>query len=192
MPNSPPPPLRLEHPITFKLTKGQQGADDQNVQVAMTLSQYCAYLIIYAPQLLPGHKGDTSCLLSAAAHEAASFLKDKGNEQGRHEAMRSMEPDQQTIFGSGIKLGKQLQDIIPDDTRRWKVIADFWSELMLYLALSDNIKGHIEQLAQGGEFITHLWALLYHAGIAKREDHHENQTEESPEHIMFSTYDLEA
>ncbi|RLN43163.1 hypothetical protein C2845_PM01G48080 [Panicum miliaceum] len=166
----------------MQLTEGQQGADlnDLNVQVAMTLSQYCAYLIIFAAQLLPGHKCDTHCLLRAAAHEAASFLKDKGD---RYTAMMSIEPDQQTIFGSGIKLGKQLQDI-PCDTWRWKVIADFWSEMMLYLAPSDNIKGHIEQLAEGGEFITHLWALLYHAGIVKREDHHENRTEDPEGHSL--------
>ena len=39
---------------------------------------------------------------------------------------------------------------------------------MLYVAPSDNVKEHIECLANGGEFITHLWALLTHAGILQR------------------------
>ncbi|CAL5092274.1 unnamed protein product [Urochloa decumbens] len=42
---------------------------------------------------------------------------------------------------------------------------DFWAEMLLYLAPSDNVTAHMERLAQGGEFITHLWALLFHGGI---------------------------
>jgi hypothetical protein len=49
-----------------------------------------------------------------------------------------------------------------EDTR-WKVLADFWAEMLLYAAPSDNVNEHIEKLAYGGEFITHLWALLSHA-----------------------------
>ncbi|RLM87387.1 hypothetical protein C2845_PM04G00260 [Panicum miliaceum] len=46
---------------------------------------------------------------------------------------------------------------------------DVWTEMVLYIAPSDNAKSHIEHLANGGEFLTHLWALLLHAGILKRE-----------------------
>jgi hypothetical protein len=49
------------------------------------------------------------------------------------------------------------------------VLADFWVEMLLYAAPSENVKEHIEQLAKGGEFITHLWALLSHAGINERD-----------------------
>ncbi|TVU40331.1 hypothetical protein EJB05_13790, partial [Eragrostis curvula] len=40
--------------------------------------------------------------------------------------------------------------------------------MLLYVAPSDNVKEHIEFLAKGGEFLTHLWALLSHAGILDR------------------------
>ncbi|TVU02648.1 hypothetical protein EJB05_51837, partial [Eragrostis curvula] len=147
-------------------------------RVARKLPRYCAYLIIYAPELLPGHKYDTFCLFRAAANEAASFLKDK---EDKYEAMRNIaEPDQESIFGSGIKLGKQLEETGIGPC--WKVLGQFWSEMILYLAPSDNITEHIEQLAQGGEFITHLWALLYHAGIAKREDLHQQGQREDHHH----------
>ncbi|CAN6322037.1 unnamed protein product [Urochloa humidicola] len=139
---------------------------------AITLSEYCASLMISAPQLLPGNRDHTRYLFLAAAMEAASALKGRDD---KYEAMRShynmeAEADEETIFRGGVKLGKQLEDI-QDEAKRWKVIADFWSEMILYVAPSDNIKGHIEQLANGGEFITHLWALLFHAGIAKRGEH---------------------
>ncbi|KAI5010036.1 hypothetical protein ZWY2020_012173 [Hordeum vulgare] len=77
--------------------------------------------------------------------------------------MRNLAGSEETIFEGGAKLGKQLEEI-QDVTQRWKVLADFWAELMLYLAPSDNVKEHIEELANGGEFITQLWALLTHAG----------------------------
>ena len=50
----------------------------------------------------------------------------------------------------------------------WKLLAEFWSEMILYLAPSDNLKGHSEAIARGGELITLLWALLFHAGIVSR------------------------
>lgn len=47
-------------------------------------------------------------------------------------------------------------------------MADFWAEMMVYIAPSNNVAGHIELLAEGGEFVTHVWALLMHAGILER------------------------
>ncbi|XP_066334736.1 uncharacterized protein [Miscanthus floridulus] len=58
--------------------------------------------------------------------------------------------------------------MIDDDKVRWRFIAEFWAETILYIAPSENTEAHIEHLAKGGEFITHLWAMLSNAGIAKR------------------------
>jgi hypothetical protein len=40
--------------------------------------------------------------------------------------------------------------------------------MILYIAPSNNARDHIQHLANGGEFLTHLWALLTHAGILER------------------------
>ncbi|TVU40994.1 hypothetical protein EJB05_14482, partial [Eragrostis curvula] len=50
----------------------------------------------------------------------------------------------------------------------WKLLAGFWAEMILYVAPSDNLKGHSEAIARGGELITLLWAMLFHAGIVNR------------------------
>jgi hypothetical protein len=55
-----------------------------------------------------------------------------------------------------------------DDARRWEVLAEFWTELVLFLAPSDNVDIHAEMLGAGGEFMTQLWALLSHAGVLER------------------------
>jgi hypothetical protein len=44
--------------------------------------------------------------------------------------------------------------------------------MMLFVAPSDDVTAHAEQLAEGGEFVTLLWALLSHAGILNRESAH--------------------
>uniref|UniRef100_A0A0E0LGD7 DUF4220 domain-containing protein n=1 Tax=Oryza punctata TaxID=4537 RepID=A0A0E0LGD7_ORYPU len=150
----------------------QQGTDElKNVQVARALSRYCAYLVVAAPKLLPGHHYDTMCLLDVVGEEAVQFLH--GNdEKDKYQALRGYVPPPEgqptkSIFESGLKLGKQLEALRPEE-KRWKVLADFWSEMLLYISPSDNVKEHIEQLTKGGEFITHLWALLSHAGILER------------------------
>jgi hypothetical protein len=63
-------------------------------------------------------------------------------------------------------LGRQLRCV--DKPWRWELLARFWAELLLFLAPSSNADIHAEHLATGGEFITHLWALLTHAGIVER------------------------
>jgi hypothetical protein len=40
--------------------------------------------------------------------------------------------------------------------------------MVLFLALSENVKGHVQAMARGGEFITLVWALLLHAGVTTR------------------------
>jgi hypothetical protein len=56
--------------------------------------------------------------------------------------------------------------------------ADFWAELVLFPAPSSNAEVHCTRRfsREAGEFITHLWALLIHAGILER---HSSSTAEA-------------
>uniref|UniRef100_A0A0A9HIF3 Uncharacterized protein n=1 Tax=Arundo donax TaxID=35708 RepID=A0A0A9HIF3_ARUDO len=52
----------------------------------------------------------------------------------------------------------------------WKLLADVWAEVVVYAAPTGSelhVTAHKEALAQGGEFITLLWALTIHTGIAR-------------------------
>lgn len=72
------------------------------------------------------------------------------------------------ILNKGLTLGKQLVEGIEDEKMGWRVLAGFWSEMILYIAPSNNIDAHRRAIARGGELITILWALLTHAGILTR------------------------
>ena len=71
----------------------------------------------------------------------------------------------------GARLARKLTEDIPDRSLQWKVLSDFWAEMMLYVAPGEDAqaRAHLEALARGGEFITHLWALLTHAGVLERD-----------------------
>ncbi|EMS56826.1 hypothetical protein TRIUR3_33020 [Triticum urartu] len=74
----------------------------------------------------------------------------------------------QCIVEEAARLGGQIGVSVPDEGRRWKVLAEFWAEFILFLGPSDNVDIHAEMLGAGGEFMTQLWALLSHAGILER------------------------
>uniref|UniRef100_A0A0A9BZE0 DUF4220 domain-containing protein n=1 Tax=Arundo donax TaxID=35708 RepID=A0A0A9BZE0_ARUDO len=146
------------------------GRSVSNRTIAGTLSNYCAYLMAFAPELLPDHQLGTRKLFDKVRHDALNMLSNDRTLHAKYRRMRTFKekPSDERIFIKGIRLGKQLKEIRYDT--RWKILADFWTEMILYIAPSDNAKAHIERLANGGEFLTHLWALLFHAGIVERDE----------------------
>ncbi|GJN24448.1 hypothetical protein PR202_gb12186 [Eleusine coracana subsp. coracana] len=111
----------------------------------MHLSQYCAYLMAWYPDLLPDDDGWSKSLYDNIKKDA--------------------------VLKTGVRLGKQLAELREgegDQEAAWKLLAGFWSEMILYVAPSDNLKGHSEAISRGGELITLLWTMLFHAGIVDR------------------------
>ncbi|CAL4982294.1 unnamed protein product [Urochloa decumbens] len=154
----------------------QQSQDEEEPSIgyrklATTLSRYCAYLVAFLPELLPEHSLTAKVVLQEVLLEPKVLL---GRTRMSMEAKRSMiqqlqlpedESSSLTTFQKGVRLGRQLEQQ-PDVSLRWRAMAEFWAEMILYIASSpDNAPAHIQQLAQGGEFMTHLWALLCNAGI---------------------------
>jgi hypothetical protein len=120
---------------------------DDDRGVAVHLSRYCAYLIGSVPELLPYHEADIA--------ELAHKVMGEPTEQ---------DDDARNIFHKGIELGKQLERMADGD--RWKALQDFWAKTTIHAAKSHyTTKQHMQHLESGGEFLTHIWALLAHAGI---------------------------
>ncbi|CAN6374284.1 unnamed protein product [Urochloa humidicola] len=142
-------------------------------KVATTLSRYCAYLVAFLPELLPEHSLTAKAVLQHVLQESKDQL---GTTRMTMEAKRTriqqlelpQDESSLTTFQKGVRLGRQLEKL-RDVSLRWKVMADFWAETILYVASADNKAAvHIELLTQGGEFVTHLWALLCNAGIVMK------------------------
>ncbi|RLN12099.1 hypothetical protein C2845_PM09G11620 [Panicum miliaceum] len=146
---------------------------------ATHLSRYCAYLVTWCPELLPDDndawikslykvvKKDAERALAGHALARSSSSSTPEEEYQKLVELLSANSKHE-VLKKGVKLGKQLVETIDSEEMVWKLLAEFWSEMILYVALSDNLKGHSEAIARGGELITLLWALLFHAGIVSR------------------------
>ncbi|CAM0952514.1 unnamed protein product [Alopecurus aequalis] len=148
-----------------------QEEDKGAVHTASTLSQYCAYLIAFSPELLPDHCFDSTSILDQCIEEACKFTHLEGVKKMEDKCQKLLsnsdtDSANDPLIVKGARLARQLMD----NQDRWKVLSDFWAEMMLYIAPCDDTQArvHLEALARGGEFITHVWALLTHAGVLKR------------------------
>ncbi|GAB4846495.1 hypothetical protein Ancab_025500 [Ancistrocladus abbreviatus] len=161
---------RQSSPIDSAIEKEPWQSD---FHVATCLSKYCAYLVAFAPKLLPDDIEITSGIYDHVVNtEMKEVLKGCKSPLSKYEKLMALNDGEhaETILPKGAKLGKRLINEIGDEAKRWKVLVDLWAELLVFLAPSDNVRAHAEYLANGGEFITHIWALLTHAGILKRHD----------------------
>ncbi|XP_020181273.1 uncharacterized protein [Aegilops tauschii subsp. strangulata] len=168
--------------------KGKQSKASQYHMVATRLSKYCAYLVAFHPELLPDNQEKSERVFEAAKEELKGTLKcapyyllcwrsrvDKVMAAPNREATAAWEDGK--VVHNGTKLGNMLREepTRDDDTQReqtWKLLADLWTELLVYLAPSgdeERVMGHESVLVQGGEFITVLWALTTHTGITRPE-----------------------
>jgi hypothetical protein len=150
------------------------------VDTASSLSQYCAYLVAFAPDLLPGHSFDSASILDKAIEDTRNFkplIDDKTMEEKceklastKDTSITNTSIEDSRLIVQGVRLARKLTEI-HDKAERWKVLSDFWAEMMLYITPCEDAKAqaHLEALARGGEFITHLWALLTHAGVLERD-----------------------
>ncbi|KAF0894994.1 hypothetical protein E2562_010093 [Oryza meyeriana var. granulata] len=175
------------------------GGRGRDGEVATLLSGYCAYLVAFHPELLPGQRKTTTRVLQDVLLQAETKMSsDKGLQLILQKARallgmpRTMPEKQEmlkkfihrideeavlTTFEKGIKLGRDLVERDTPDARSsnhkesWTVMAEFWVETILYVAPSRNAAAHVDRLAQGGEFVTHLWAFLSDVGVVEREGH---------------------
>ncbi|CAL5033883.1 unnamed protein product [Urochloa decumbens] len=152
---------------------------------ATALSGYCAYLVAYRPGLLPDDKDGSESLYNDMKKELVEEMGwwgyySSGEADRRWKVMeiarrrRVQDGTTTTVISKGARLGKALIDRCKDGTPEsvWKLLGDLWTEVVVYAAAAAPTSGelhmqaHKEALAEGGEFITTLWAMATHTGIA--------------------------
>ncbi|CAO2150222.1 unnamed protein product [Urochloa humidicola] len=131
------------------------------------------HLLAFVPNLLPDHCSISESILDQSIKEAGELLKGAKDLKSRCEKLLKINStddcvgDEKRLVAQGVHLARKLIESIQEPALRWKVLSEFWAEMMLYVSPSDDARAHLELLANGGEFITHLWALLTHAGVLK-------------------------
>ncbi|CAD6268881.1 unnamed protein product [Miscanthus lutarioriparius] len=74
----------------------------------------------------------------------------------------------------GAMLGKKLTEVYHGDAAGlWRDLANFWTGFLLHLVANTGAATHQRHLAGDSELITHLWALLTHAGYRGNAVHGE-------------------
>lgn len=132
---------------------------------ATSLSNYCAYLVVHAPELLPISHFSSNLIFEKIVSETRGFFSGCRSERRMLCKMKNVGDNEQTVIRRGAELGKKLKISFKGDEELWNFMKSVWAELLLQLAPSENSIAHAKQLAEGGEFITYLWVLLYHAGV---------------------------
>ncbi|XP_062186345.1 uncharacterized protein LOC133889939 [Phragmites australis] len=167
--------LEVRHPCQRNQEQGSPLISSENRIATSHLSRYCAYLVTWCPELLPDNDEWSKDLyeevkkdaeLAIAGHAAVGSSTPEAKYQHLVELLSV--DSRHEILKNGARLGKQLVELTEGEDTAWNLLADFWSQMILYVAPSDNLKGHSEAIARGGELITLLWALLFHAGIVSR------------------------
>jgi hypothetical protein len=72
------------------------------------------------------------------------------------------------VVASGIALGRCILEKFPEPEGRWALLMDVWVDIIAHIAVSENAHPHAEQLAKGGELLSHLWLLLGHLGVGQK------------------------
>lgn len=139
---------------------------------ANSLSRYCAYLLVSKPDMIPDSFLVPKIVFQKAVKTARDgILKYCDSLHSRHiklkdEADKPIKySDNEDVLKQGAILGKKLLDQEHEEGR-WEILAGVWAELLIHIAPTWNAEAHKKCLS-GGEFITHIWSLLWHCGIHK-------------------------
>uniref|UniRef100_A0A0A9A2P8 Uncharacterized protein n=1 Tax=Arundo donax TaxID=35708 RepID=A0A0A9A2P8_ARUDO len=175
---------------TFLVDKNilQQGRLQTNYVTANSLSRYCAYLQVFQSELLQDSFCVPKVIFEKTLQYACEKLKGCDTTQSRYDTLKAIgkEAVQDSEHGklsmNIVQQGAILaNDLIEheDEENRWEILAGVWAGLLVHIAPSWNAEAHKSKIQSGGEFITLLWALLWHCGIEKSSLWHEDNVSES-------------
>jgi len=136
----------------------------------------------WSPELLPDEEAWSKGLYEAVKEDTVRVLADRAmtgpplTPEAEYEDLVKLLSggSNHSVVKNGVLLGKQLVELVEGEEAAWAILAGFWAEMILYVAPSNNLKGHRKAIARGGELITLLWALLFHAGIVSWPDETDN------------------
>ncbi|CAL5056666.1 unnamed protein product [Urochloa decumbens] len=159
---------RQEQEGTARAAAGVEEAANENRHVAIVLSKYCAYLVVSAPELLPGVSWVAKHIYNRFVKHTRSALSGAEDILQTMDTLAEADGEGNILFVKAVKMGKDIYNELSEDrSNLWRVLACSWVQALVYAAPYGEVEAHMQHLSQGGELITHLWALLFHFGIYK-------------------------
>jgi hypothetical protein len=142
----------------------------KNHGIATKLSGYCAYLLAFQPDLVPDSTYTSLSLARGTLQNSREYLADCKSNKDMYDKLIELgssdsKNDEVRFLNEGSRIAFYLIDRLDIIKERWRVLAVFWANMMLYIAPSDRAVAHATRMATGGEFITLVWALLTHAHV---------------------------
>uniref|UniRef100_A0A0E0BFU5 DUF4220 domain-containing protein n=1 Tax=Oryza glumipatula TaxID=40148 RepID=A0A0E0BFU5_9ORYZ len=176
------------YPYLIGENSGLSAGLKTNYHIAISLSRYCAYLQVFRSELLPDSFLVPEVLFVETLKHAREQLKDCNLKWCRYNKLMGIalqatpssvdEKLKMNILQQGVTLAKDLIRM-KDDEACWKILAEVWADLLVHIAPSWNASDHKNNLESGGEFITLIWALLWHCGIEKSSLWHKDEAFEN-------------
>ncbi|GLJ21270.1 hypothetical protein SUGI_0390610 [Cryptomeria japonica] len=145
----------------------QRELTEKNVKWSITLSRYCAYLLMSRPHLLPLHPKMARIVYMQLVNQLLDKLT-LGSIIHKNPEYLLGSKKNDDLLGSGAKLAHQL--LKKQEGDMWKLLAEYWGKLVIYMALYNKAIYHAECVAAGGEFLSQVWVLLAHMGCGEQSD----------------------
>ncbi|GLJ21277.1 hypothetical protein SUGI_0390750 [Cryptomeria japonica] len=145
----------------------QRELTEKNVKWSITLSRYCAYLLMSRPHLLPLHPKMARIVYMQLVNQLLDKLT-LGSIIHKNPEYLLGSKKNDDLLGSGAKLAHQL--LKKQEGDRWKLLAEYWGKLVIYMALYNKAIYHADCVAAGGEFLSQVWVLLAHMGCGEQSD----------------------
>lgn len=136
--------------------------ETKNVQWSIILSRYCAYLLVSYPRLLPVHPDMARITYMKLVEQVMCKIK---NGQIPRDIFNCSDS---SVLGSGAKLAGKLK--AKGENVTWKLLAEYWARLLIYMAVYNKATFHAECVAAGGEFLSQVWVLVGHMGYGEQSD----------------------
>uniref|UniRef100_A0ACD5W6R1 Uncharacterized protein n=1 Tax=Avena sativa TaxID=4498 RepID=A0ACD5W6R1_AVESA len=147
----------------------------KNHAVATKLSGYCAYLLAFKPDLVPDSTYTSLSMAHGTLQNAREYLAECKSNKEMYDKLIELGNSRSKVnevrfLHEGARIAVYLVDStrIETEEERWRVLAVFWANMMLWIASSDRAVAHATRMATGGEFITLIWALLTHAHVVDK------------------------
>ncbi|XP_058114703.1 uncharacterized protein LOC131257809 [Magnolia sinica] len=160
--------------LCYHLREDESTADRE---FSKQVSEYMHYLLVVHPTMISSKEGNAQIKWQAVCQETMKFIRNRNLKvkkdicQKLLDEIKFCSTTQRTgsLLRDACLVVKQLELLrqqVPNTP--WATIRKVWVELLSSAANNCSGRYHVQRLAKGGEFITDVWLLMAHFGLAEK------------------------